>query len=521
MKNRLLSVAMCLAMLVQLLPMTTLATEEDDFLYVGGRDVISGGYWTGDDDGGIVPGTEENYTVCYEPETRTLTLRDAEITKAYVDRTIRETTQTVWNEDWTEFYEIEGYREEIAVSGIYSNVKINLYLEGASVIDIGDLDADVSEAPKDKAFVDVEIVTNGARVQNGITILGDGSCQLKGADINCDSVHIGISYGLYAGEVSVEGGTIKAYGGNLFGVALEDSSEKGSSQMLSFGVRVDSLTVEKGIVQGFGGTTSSSYESLEESTGISSDGNIELYNGLICGKGNESVNGSSYGIYAIFGSIDVLGGKLNGQSEAAKYNSCGIQLGSLGCCLTVNGGDVSASAGQAQKSIGINMPTFECVFTLLDGTVTCMGDSRAMDVYESDLYESFVLPEEYWWRTGESADYNNSAEEEFVLEEGRTCIVISSDDPYMQAGTMGDDDELEWVYNEPSDEITIVGPVSEKEPVIVASYDVNGRMLSLTIVAESGVESSVHQKSEDIKLIWLAEDKSPKCESISIETGVT
>ena len=56
----------------------------------------------------------------------------------------------------------------------------------------------------------------------------------------------------------------------------------------------------------------------------------------------------------------------------------------------------------------------------------------------------------------------------------------------LATGKMGDHDELTWTYSSQSDQVTVTGPVSSAEPVLVASYDENGKMLSVDFITEPG-----------------------------------
>ena len=226
---------MCVAMALSLLPMTVLAAE-DDVLYVGGTNVISGGYWKGDGDGGLTEGSEDDYTVRYEPNTQTLTLRNAEISKAHLERTIQEKTRTRWNENYTEWHKETGYQENIEMYGIYSSSELNLCLEGTNTIALEEIDSSISEAPTDRDFIDIDLLSYGIyaceevyrEYSDGsggytttellpITISGAGSCSVSAGEIDAQGMATVQTFGLRARGLTVNSGELTFSGGSAVG----------------------------------------------------------------------------------------------------------------------------------------------------------------------------------------------------------------------------------------------------------------------------------------------------------------
>ena len=87
-RNRLTAALLCLCLLVTLLPSTAMAAGDNApaTLIVGNTDVISGGYWTTDENNGKLSKCDDSteppaaWNVHYEVNTNTLTLNDATIT---------------------------------------------------------------------------------------------------------------------------------------------------------------------------------------------------------------------------------------------------------------------------------------------------------------------------------------------------------------------------------------------------------------------------------------------------------
>ena len=83
MKKRMLSLLCVLALCLGLLPVTALAVDAPNNLYVGNQNVKSGEdttYWTTNDSGALDKSNENaDWTVRYNPNTATLTLKSATI----------------------------------------------------------------------------------------------------------------------------------------------------------------------------------------------------------------------------------------------------------------------------------------------------------------------------------------------------------------------------------------------------------------------------------------------------------
>ena len=86
----------------------------------------------------------------------------------------------------------------------------------------------------------------------------------------------------------------------------------------------------------------------------------------------------------------------------------------------------------------------------------------------------------------------------------------------LATGKMGNQDELTWTYSGKSGQVTITGPVSASEPVLVASYDENGKMLSVDFITKSGATGKADSQANTVKLFWLSNSGNPLCPSVTI-----
>ena len=85
-----------------------------------------------------------------------------------------------------------------------------------------------------------------------------------------------------------------------------------------------------------------------------------------------------------------------------------------------------------------------------------------------------------------------------------------------RTGSLGNAGELMWIYSDGSDSVTVFGPVSNFEPVLIASYDVDGKMITVEMLTESGDSVGFSHFSNAIKIFWLNSNHVPKCENGTI-----
>ena len=83
-----------------------------------------------------------------------------------------------------------------------------------------------------------------------------------------------------------------------------------------------------------------------------------------------------------------------------------------------------------------------------------------------------------------------------------------------RSGKMGEKDELSWTYSSKTNSVTISGPVSATEPVLVASFDKDGRMLSISRITDSGKAGTTSAHANTVKLFWVDTNNAPKCASV-------
>ena len=85
------------------------------------------------------------------------------------------------------------------------------------------------------------------------------------------------------------------------------------------------------------------------------------------------------------------------------------------------------------------------------------------------------------------------------------------------SGTIGENDEVTWTDIEGNPEkIHIDGPVSTGEPVIVASYDQNGKLIDADIVTVSDTDTHLQASSKLVKIMWLDNVILPKCKNAKL-----
>lgn len=428
MRKRILAFVMTMAIVLSLLPMGTLAAGEHNVLYVGGTDVFAGGYWTGDGKGGLIPGTAENYTVRYEPDTKTLTLRNAEISKAY--------SHVEKVEMFDPYYAVNAN-----ICGIYSYVggTLNLYLEGATTIQVPSVDEAVFQGMKINDTDSPNICSYGiltgpfwggsSREAENLTVSGTGSCTVTAGTIDGKALKNAsvYSYGLNSGEVNMESGTLVFNAADILGTETCDG-DKAQGNTESWGISSGKIAMKHGTLIGRGGNVTvctSTNQGSAESTGILMNNGLALAGGSLEGYGGAVVGGSSAssrGVYRYMGSVAINGGVL--KAIAGDVSATGESYGSSFFCdvyshgyvdgfassmnpgtIPVNGGTFVAACGKAQAPAGARVKTL------------AVGQNLSVTPPVVD----------YWWRTAENAEYTSGRNTAFVLTEGQTYVEITSE----------------------------------------------------------------------------------------------
>ena len=216
MRKKIVSLCMALALCLGLLPVTALAVDAPNNLYVGNQNVKSGEdttYWTTNDSGALDKSNENaDWTVRYNPNTATLTLKSA---------TIKPTSNI-------------GTRAVIyAQSNSQSAVSLTIELDGRNTIEC------------DSAFygiyVDAEMSNDSYGTDASLTITGNGSLEVSGS-FNGIMVKSGSgNASLTINNASVVAKTTQTHSGYA-GVYVQSSTKATGSPQLSLAVNGGSLT---------------------------------------------------------------------------------------------------------------------------------------------------------------------------------------------------------------------------------------------------------------------------------------
>ena len=220
--KRFLSLLCVLALCLGLLPVTALAVDAPATLYVGNQQVIKSSsttYWTTDNSGGLTlvdDATDANdWTVRYNPNTATLTLKDATI----------ETTHT---QSGAVIY---------AESAVDSAVSLTINLEGTNKIECNTASYGI--------YVNAEMASDSYGTDASLTITGTGSLAVSG------STHgIWVKSGSGNASLTINNASVNA---NITstdsysaGVNVQSSTNASGSPNLSLAVNGGSLTASGG-----------------------------------------------------------------------------------------------------------------------------------------------------------------------------------------------------------------------------------------------------------------------------------
>ena len=253
-------------------------------LTVGGTNVLSGGYWTTDENGKLTA-TESttDYNVKYDSATGTLTLKDANIT---------------------------GDSSANFGAGIYAEGDLTIVLEGSSTV-TGVVCNDESRG--------ITTLLDG-----NLTIQGGGSLTARGADMSGDS-----SYGIDVdGSFTQQGGSVTAIAGNV------------SGSNPSSGLNVSgTVTVKGGTLTATGGSAA-----INSSYGISAYSSSVTVSDATVTATSGSAGYASYGLYIESSSPSVtLSGSssLTARSGSATDTAGGICFKSYNSTGYVTVGDNS------------------------------------------------------------------------------------------------------------------------------------------------------------------------------------
>ena len=298
MKKRLLSILLSLCMLLSLLPAVSpmVSAAASTAVYVGGENVVDGGYWVSDGAGGITAdgASESNYTVNYEPSTHTLTLNGATITKCF---------------EWSGSY----------AAAIYANGDLNLKLLGNNNVIGQDF-----------------MYSFGVFQDYGmLTISGSGSLNATGGTAQS------LSYGIKGDTIAIYDTTIVADG---------DTSNQHSFGIGAYGL----ITITDSTVDATGGLIEGE-QKYAGSTGISSNNKIKISGGCVTAIANNAYYASSaiFGVYGVEISGDAVVRAEAGDVTGSEGDSCGIATNLSNVSIIISGGSVTAQSGAAPTSSAI------------------------------------------------------------------------------------------------------------------------------------------------------------------------
>ena len=298
MKKRLLSVLLSLCMVLSLLPAVSpmVSAAAPTAVYVGGINVVGGGYWLGDGEGGITSdgASASDYTVHYDSATNTLTLNGATITKCH---------------EWSTYY----------TAAIAANGDLNLELLGDNYVTGKDFD-----------------YSYGVYQSNGtLTISGSGTLTATGGTATT------WSYGIYSSSTEINGGTIVAV-----------ASTAGNQSVGFFGF--NSITITDGEVTATGGLAQDT-SGYPISAGLNSNSTIEISGGNVTATADNAYY-ASYGVYGVANvtiSGDAVVRATSGEATDSSGRSHGVATNMSAGSIIISGGSVTAQSGAATTSSAI------------------------------------------------------------------------------------------------------------------------------------------------------------------------
>ena len=352
------------------------------------------------------------------------------------------------------------------------------------------------------------ITGNSTRDQPGtkLTIQGDSTLR-AGHVIRCDvtmaSGTLDVGY-VECPAMTVNGGEVKG--------DLTLMPETGGYRMPRCINLYNSLSVSGGKVTFDGGTGIQC--GLRAKTIMVTDGYIDIEgcNYAAIATASMTVSGgrvhASSGLTGISDWDGIIGFDEDAAEEGRPYEPIGL-------CVT--GGTVEAS-GTYDVSTGVALNKVNVLGGTLisSGTVSAincaepvrLGEGVKVRLPEGGSPSVEALPTDsgqwYWTWSGYSilnADGTRA-----------TTAVLSAPVEATATGTMGEDNELSWSYYESSGAVTVKGEgISEATPVIVASYDGDGKMLLASLVTASGDSARADPQASSVRLFWLGNDSAPKC----------
>lgn len=319
-----------------MLPVTALAAGEDvpSSLYVGNYQITSGDTPTylkaGSTDGSLIEGSENDWTVKYEPSTATLTLKDATI----------KTTNTSGNN--AVIY---------AQSNSQSAVSLTIQLEGENTI--------VCDSASYGICVDAEMSNYSYGTDASLTITGNGSLEVSGS-----SYGIWVKSGTGNASLNIKNVAVTSStnGNYAAGVCVQSSIRATVSPQLSLAVNGGSLTTSASEgndgIQFYVG--SSQANNATTSLTVSNNAIVRAQNGIKASRVDEPTpsgtgivfdgkDGTVYGDVTLDESLTINQGETLTVPDGSKLD-CNNNLTNNGTIL-VSGGTVTGSLSGGSTTV--------------------------------------------------------------------------------------------------------------------------------------------------------------------------
>ena len=340
--KRLMAILLCLCMALTLLPTAALAAAVGETIHVGGVALTSTEatptVYARTVGGAVTTGgaSATDYNIMWDGTT--LTLNGATITQGHYQGAA-----------------ISYYNTESGSSGIS---QLDLVLVGENTVTGPDLN---SSSVYDSYGIHVAGFGTSSD-GTALTISGAGSLTATGGTVSRSGSYWSAGICNRVGEISVEGGTVNAAGGE--------------AKYYSYGIYADGgITVQSGSITAEGGAAENASYGIyvtRETLAISG-GTVHATGGEVSGE-----YAYSFGIFTLC-DITISGGTVHatGGSATGSYaESCGIYV--TRGDLTISGGTVNATGGSATGSYGIYATMG---VTISGGEVTAEGATQAVRIY--------------------------------------------------------------------------------------------------------------------------------------------
>ena len=142
----------------------------------------------------------------------------------------------------------------------------------------------------------------------------------------------------------------------------------------------------------------------------------------------------------------------------------------------------------------------------ISGFTTKTAGEKTLTVTRDQYMTTFTI------KVGSVADQPETPETPEAPDAPDTPDTPATPDNPIQTGILGNNQELTWTYNSDTEKVTVTGTaLSASEPVYVASYDKNRKMISVEIITASGGSAAVEDDAASVKLFWVGSTFVPRC----------